>query len=390
MRHTHIADDGVGARGSRGPLPGAGGRRALCASVAAGMLTAVVVAVPSGSAWAASSPSPTAGYSAGTFVSSPVAAQLVASYAAARDIPAADVAGVAAGSLVQAGVGSTQWAVAEILPALDDPASVLNGFQDAANVVAFTGTGTGTSANGSWQVAAAGGFFSCPGVLPAAAQQALKLTDTSVCSTVGGTPIAVPSSVAASSQPIGSKISTIAKDNIGVGDSPVTQNFAADCNPFTALLGIPVSSAGCGIDPTSGVRDRNELWCADFAKWVWKKAGVKSDLSTLTAAASSFYTWGQKHHEKMNKDGTSFAVGDAIVFYSPGETAGKTGADHVGIIVGYNKAKGTIDIVNGDFGGGKDISVKSTGNIKISSLKSWSAHIWTTGEKWYLVDPTGK
>jgi hypothetical protein len=343
------------------------------------MLSAVVVAAPTASAWAASTPSQ-------------VTSQLVATYAASRDIPAADVAGIAAGSLDQATVGSTQWAVAEFLPAANDSASVMNGFQDAANIVAFTRTGTSTD-TGEWQLASAGGFFSCPGVLPAAAQRALKLTDTSVCSTVGGSPTAVPSSVIASSEPVGNKIATIAKDNVGVGDSPANTTFSPDCNPFTTLLNVPVSSAGCGDDPVSHVLDRNELWCADFTKWVWKSAGVKSDLGTLTAAASSFYKWGQEHHEKMNKNGTSFAVGDAIVFYGGKETAGKTGADHVGIIVGYNKAKGTIDMVNGDFKGATNITVQNSGTVKISGsdgLAHWAATIWGSGEKWYLVNPTGK
>ncbi|HEY3870031.1 MAG TPA: CHAP domain-containing protein [Actinocrinis sp.] len=329
------------------------------------MLSAVVVAVPTASAWASASP---------------VASQLVAAYAAARDIPSADVAGIAAGSLEQASVGATQWAVADFLPAAGDPAAVVNGFQDNANLVAFTSTG-----NGAWQLAAAGGFFACPGVLPAAAQQALKLTDTAVCTTVGGTPTAVPSSVVNAAEPIGTKISTIAKDNIGVQDTPATQNFNDDCNPFTALLKIPVSSAGCGRDPISKVLDRNELWCADFAKWVWKTAGVKSDLGTLTAAASSFYAWGQQHHEKMNKNGSSFAVGDAVVFYSASEVAGKTGADHVGLIVGVSKGK--VYLVNGDWGGGKSISVKGTGYV---NLKTWTANNFPRGEKWYLVNPTGK
>ena len=53
---------------------------------------------------------------------------------------------------------------------------------------------------------------------------------------------------------------------------------------------------------------------------------------------------------------TSADVGDAIVLYPPGTTPGST-ADHVGIIT-YVYPNGNIDTVNGDFGGGTDISVK--------------------------------
>jgi hypothetical protein len=87
----------------------------------------------------------------------------------------------------------------------------------------------------------------------------------------------------------------------------------------------------------------------------------------------------------MNKNGTSFALGDAVVFYSASETAGKTGADHVGLIAGISKGK--VSLVNGDWGGGSSISVKGTGYV---DLKTWVAENFPRGEKWYLVNPTGK
>ena len=95
----------------------------------------------------------------------------------------------------------------------------------------------------------------------------------------------------------------IARSQVGMADNPAVTSFnGLDCNPFTAIEAPWVSTSGCGIDSTFGITDATEFWCADFAKWVWRQAGVTSDLSVLTPAAASFYTWGQDHHETMTED----------------------------------------------------------------------------------------
>ncbi|HZM84363.1 MAG TPA: hypothetical protein VFC19_52250, partial [Candidatus Limnocylindrales bacterium] len=35
------------------------------------------------------------------------------------------------------------------------------------------------------------------------------------------------------------------------------------------------------------------LWCADFARWVWRNANIKT--GGLTAASGSFYTYGSNN-----------------------------------------------------------------------------------------------
>ncbi|HEY1958912.1 MAG TPA: CHAP domain-containing protein [Polyangiaceae bacterium] len=91
----------------------------------------------------------------------------------------------------------------------------------------------------------------------------------------------------------------------------------------------------------TGNGGKPEYWCADFARWVWEQAGV-SDTSGLTAAAGSFYVYGENHgtlHDTPH-------VGDAVVF----DYAGGGYADHVALVTAV-EPNGTIETVSGDWGG---------------------------------------
>ena len=90
----------------------------------------------------------------------------------------------------------------------------------------------------------------------------------------------------------------------------------------------------------SGNGGSPEYWCADFAKWVWQQAGA--DTSGLTAAAGSFYVYGQNHGTLHQYP----SVGDAVVF----DYAGGGYADHVALVTKVN-GNGTIEAVSGDWGG---------------------------------------
>jgi hypothetical protein len=102
-----------------------------------------------------------------------------------------------------------------------------------------------------------------------------------------------------------------------------------------------------------------EYWCADFARWVWAKAGV-SDTKGLTAAAGSFYTYG-KNHGTFH---TSPSLGDAVVFDYQGDGV----ADHVAIVTAVDK-NGDIETVSGDWGGddGSEIHFASTSHVRLNS-----------------------
>ncbi len=102
------------------------------------------------------------------------------------------------------------------------------------------------------------------------------------------------------------------------------------------------SRGGRGFDSScTGNGGLPEYWCADFARWVWAQAGAH-DTGALTAAAGSFYLYGEKHHTLHTRP----AVGDAVVFNYHGGGS----ADHVAIVTQVN-ANGTIESVSGDWGG---------------------------------------
>ena len=91
----------------------------------------------------------------------------------------------------------------------------------------------------------------------------------------------------------------------------------------------------------TGNDNQPEYWCADFARWVWEQAGV-GNTSELTAAAGSFYVYGQKHSTLHDTP----SVGDAVVF----DYAGGGYADHVALVTQVN-GNGTIETVSGDWAG---------------------------------------
>ena len=185
---------------------------------------------------------------------------------------------------------------------------------------------------------------------------------------------------------LGPPIAKIAESQVGVGDNPVSTSWSQDCDPYTTLVGVRVSSTGCGTSRRFGVRDRNELWCADFAKWAWRRGGVTKDLGALTPAANSFYGWGKAQGDVLTPDGSDAAVGDAVVLYPDGALtpSGLTTADHVGIVVAVN-SNGTVDLVNGDFLGAKNITVQRNDNV---SVASWAAGIWRANEQWMYISPS--
>jgi surface antigen len=150
--------------------------------------------------------------------------------------------------------------------------------------------------------------------------------------------LCVASSAAAVS---GSSIATLATANVGQG--ACTKN----------TLGGSAFESSC-----TGNGGQPEYWCADFAIWVW--ANVGADVSGLTAAAGSFYTYGQDNGTLSN----SPAVGDAVVF----DYAGGGVADHVAIVTQVN-ADGTIETVSGDWNGdsGTEAQFSSTSHVVLNS-----------------------
>lgn len=107
-----------------------------------------------------------------------------------------------------------------------------------------------------------------------------------------------------------------------------------------------------------------EYWCADFVRWVWAEKGF--DTSELTAAAGSFYVYGQNHGTLSN----SPSPGAAVVF----DYGGGGYADHVAIVTRVN-ADGSIETASGDWNGqsGSEAYFSSTSSVVLNAPAYGSA-----------------
>ncbi len=140
----------------------------------------------------------------------------------------------------------------------------------------------------------------------------------------------------------GSSIASLAKANVGKG--------ACSKN----------SHGGHAFDPScTGNGGLPEYWCADFARWVWASSGAQH-TSELTAAAGSFYVYGEKHGTLSHTP----KVGDAVVFNYHGNGS----ADHVALVTQVN-SNGTIETVSGDWGGesGSEAHFSSTSHVVLNA-----------------------
>jgi uncharacterized protein (TIGR02594 family) len=111
---------------------------------------------------------------------------------------------------------------------------------------------------------------------------------------------------------------------------------AGNCNFYTYDL---FHTYGLNIGTACDNGWRAEEWCADFARWIYQRAGAQT--AGLSAGAASFYRYDLGRHTWRQ---TGPRIGDAVVFNL--DPTGKT-ASHVGIIVGVN-SNGTITTVEGN------------------------------------------
>lgn len=337
----------------------------------------------------------------GTGSPGPVATALEHAFEAARYVPPADVGGIRPGSLQVGSAGGQEWAIASFTPA---KAAAAVDFQDGA------ATGVFTERGGGWNLVQTG-LYGCGNGLPDALAAAWHLARPQVCTASSSTErsaaaqalAALPSSAqsaaraaqtapnasTATSRPSGSRdfgqtIAAIALGQVGTGDTPVVANFnGVDCDPYSTLVaGFSADSDGCGYDTRFAVENENEAWCSDFNKWVWEQAGITADMNTLNAGSVSFYNWALDQGQNPQLDTGTPTVGDSILFFGPNNFP--SFADHVGIVTSVS-SNGTIDMVNGDFEGGPDISAQyDTG---ITNLTAFAAAVEGPGEKWAIVAP---
>jgi PKD domain-containing protein/CHAP domain-containing protein len=371
-------------------------------------VVAAFTAVPAVAAEAASSPGTSA------------AAGLAGAFEAARHIPAADLAGVRAGTLHTGSSDGREWAIASFTPARAAVQKVAADFQDGA------ATGVFTKKNGTWRLVQSG-LYGCAAGLPSALKKAWHLGDPAVCAASASAQskaakralAALPASARAAARTaatakaaartagivktgatvrataagaatsaatpdFGPTIAAIALSQVGVDDSPVVNNFnGVDCDPYTTMVaGFSADSDGCGYDSQFGVENENETWCSDFNKWVWEQAGVTADLNTINAGAVSYYDWALAEGQTPQLDTGTPEPGDSIVFFNPYNFPYI--ADHVGVVSSVS-SDGTIDMVNGDFAANPDVHVEY--DTDITNLTTWAAGIWGPGEEWAIVSP---
>lgn len=146
-----------------------------------------------------------------------------------------------------------------------------------------------------------------------------------------------PTLPALPSTPFRSHIVTIAESQLGYH----TQPSSSYCNKYSA-------SWGAGTPCSHGLR--SEEWCADFAAWVWRRAGAlftyAYGTSDINAASGSFYFWAVAHHTWHAADsGYTPQAGDVAVY---GLDAPAGSADHVAVVTGYEAGARGPDVVNGD------------------------------------------
>ena len=153
----------------------------------------------------------------------------------------------------------------------------------------------------------------------------------------------VPEQTASSDEALtGSDLATLALANVG--------KMACSTNS----LGGKAFYSSC-----TGNGGYPEYWCADYVRWVWANAGAKN-TNELTAAAGSFYVYGQNHGTLHNTP----KLGDAVVF----NYAGNGYADHVAIVTKVN-SNNTIETASGDWGGqsGTEAQFASTSNVTLNA-----------------------
>ncbi len=174
------------------------------------------------------------------------------------------------------------------------------------------------------RVALAVGVAAVAGLLAAALVATVELI---------GRPRAAPPST-----PLQARIVALATSQLGYQTDPPDSY----CNRFSAYWGAGAGACGAGL--------RSEEWCADFAAWVWRKAGVPFVYGLapgeIDAAAASFVLWGEQH-------GTWYPVGSGYL-PQPGDVAvygfdpSTLTAAHVAVVTGYVTGARGPDVVNGD------------------------------------------
>jgi hypothetical protein len=133
-------------------------------------------------------------------------------------------------------------------------------------------------------------------------------------------------------------IVSFAQGQVGYSTDPSTTY----CNKFSTYW--ISGSADCGNS------NRDEQWCADFAAWAWRMAGVPLVYQyingDLNSSSASFYEWGVRHHtwHPVNS-GYVPQPGDVAVY---GLNVSALVAQHVAVVVSDTTGSSGPNAINGD------------------------------------------
>jgi hypothetical protein len=138
--------------------------------------------------------------------------------------------------------------------------------------------------------------------------------------------------------PLRKRIVAIAESQLGY----VTDPASTYCNKYSAYWAS--GADGCGNSNLA------EEWCADFAAWVWERAGADVTYQyingDLNSSAASFYEWGAARGT-WHPAGSGYKPlpGDVAVY---GLDKAALDAAHVAVVIGYTPGERGPIAVNGD------------------------------------------
>ena len=166
---------------------------------------------------------------------------------------------------------------------------------------------------------------------------------------------AVPSRAALAGLSLRERIVAVANSQVGYSTDP--SRFY--CNKFSSHW-----DAG-GTDCPRG--ERSEEWCADFAAWAWRKAGVRFTYgygsAEINGGAASFYEWSVANGSwHPGVSGYVAAPGDVAVYglsLSP-----EPSAAHVALVTSAQAGQRGPNVINGD-GDRTGFSVVETGTNQV-------------------------
>jgi len=207
--------------------------------------------------------------------------------------------------------------------------------------------------------------------LAAAAALALGLTALVPAATASAAPAAAPAAATTTSA-TASDAAQLAAANVGR-----SAGTCANTPTYNTLGGSQFEHSCVGW---AGVP---EYWCADFAIWAWRNAGLS--VTGLDASAVSFRTYGQDNGTLHTAATYVPQPGDAVI-YGTGSGTGLV-VHHVGIVTALN-ADGSVVTANGDWSGNPNATTEAD-FAKSSSVVSLTipAAQRATGSVPSTVDP---